>query len=92
MPQFSPFVHLHVHSHYSLGDSINRVSDLYRKAGEYNMNSLALTDHGNLFGAAEFMLDVPTPARLRMENINTFTWYFWSKMKSVTRISWSWFP
>ncbi len=56
MSDFSPFVHLHVHSHYSIGDSINTIDNLYKKTNEYNMKAVALTDHGNLFGAAEFML------------------------------------
>ena len=48
------FVHLHVHSHYSLLDGANRVSDLVRTAKGLGMGSLALTDHGNLFGAVDF--------------------------------------
>ncbi len=48
------FVHLHVHSHYSLLDGANRIEDLLSVAGEYGMGSLAITDHGNLFGAADF--------------------------------------
>ena len=48
------FVHLHVHSHYSLLDGANRISDLVHTAKHLGMDSLALTDHGNLFGAVEF--------------------------------------
>jgi DNA polymerase-3 subunit alpha len=48
------FVHLHVHSHYSLLDGGNRIEDLVARAKELGMGSLALTDHGNLFGAVEF--------------------------------------
>jgi len=48
------FVHLHVHTAYSLLDSILRLSDLFRKAKEYKMPAIAMTDHGNLFGAIEF--------------------------------------
>jgi len=48
------FVHLHVHSEYSLLDGANRVTDLVRRTAELRMDSLALTDHGNLFGAVEF--------------------------------------
>jgi len=48
------FVHLHVHSHYSLLDGANRIPDLVRKAKELGMESLAISDHGNLFGAVEF--------------------------------------
>lgn len=49
-----PFVHLHVHSHYSLLDGAAKVPDLVNLACKYEMPALALTDHGNLFGALEF--------------------------------------
>ncbi len=49
-----PFTHLHVHSHYSLLDSTCRIPDLVERAQKYGMSHLALTDHGNLFGAVEF--------------------------------------
>ncbi|HWR31543.1 MAG TPA: DNA polymerase III subunit alpha, partial [Negativicutes bacterium] len=48
------FVHLHVHSEYSLLDGAGRVSDLIRRAGETGMSAVALTDHGNMYGAVEF--------------------------------------
>ena len=48
------FVHLHVHSEYSLLDGANRLSDLVRKTNEFEMPALALTDHGCLFGAWSF--------------------------------------
>ena len=50
----SQFVHLHLHSHYSLLDGANRLEDVIRRAKELNMPALALTDHGNLFGAVQF--------------------------------------
>jgi DNA polymerase-3 subunit alpha len=43
-----------VHSQYSLLDGAIRFDDLFEKAREFNMDSLALTDHGNMFGAIEF--------------------------------------
>jgi len=48
------FVHLHVHSEYSLLDGANRLRDLLETAKAYGMDALALTDHGNLFGAVNF--------------------------------------
>lgn len=48
------FVHLHVHSHYSLLDGAVNIPQLVNAAVEYNMPALALTDHGNLFGAVKF--------------------------------------
>jgi DNA polymerase-3 subunit alpha len=48
------FIHLHVHSEYSLLDGACRIGDLTQRAAELKMPALALTDHGNLFGAVEF--------------------------------------
>ncbi len=49
------FSHLHVHTQYSLLDGAANIGDLYKKAGKYNMPALAITDHGNMFGAFEFV-------------------------------------
>src|SRR5256885_9635535 len=49
-----PFVHLHCHTHYSLLDGASRVPELVAHAKELGMNAIAMTDHGNLFGAIEF--------------------------------------
>jgi DNA polymerase III subunit alpha len=48
------FAHLHVHSEYSLLDGANRLDDLVAAAKADGQRALALTDHGNLFGAIEF--------------------------------------
>mgnify|MGYP001336246920 FL=1 len=48
------FVHLHVHTTYSLLDSTLHLSDIFKKAKEYQMPAITMTDHGNLFGAIEF--------------------------------------
>ncbi len=48
------FVHLHVHSHYSLLDGATRINELVKRAKEHDMPAVAVTDHGNLFGAIEF--------------------------------------
>src|SRR5215471_2494905 len=48
------FVHLHCHTHYSLLDGANRVPELVAHAKALGMNAIAMTDHGNLFGAIEF--------------------------------------
>ena len=50
----TPFVHLHVHSEYSLLDGACRVEDLAAAARDQGAAAIALTDHGNLFGAVEF--------------------------------------
>ena len=48
------FVHLHNHSHYSLLDGAQNIKTMVAKAKELDMNAIALTDHGNMFGAIEF--------------------------------------
>jgi DNA polymerase-3 subunit alpha len=49
-----PFVHLHCHTHYSLLDGASRIDALVEKCRASGMNALAITDHGNLYGALEF--------------------------------------
>ena len=53
----SPFVHLHVHSAYSLLDGAIRLKDLISTAKGYGMDSVAITDHGNMFGVLKFYLE-----------------------------------
>src|SRR5881628_926854 len=53
MPRDS-FVHLHLHTEYSLLDGSIRLKELMKKAAEYKMPAVAMTDHGTLFGAVEF--------------------------------------
>ena len=48
------FVHLHVHSEYSLLDGMSRIKDLPVRAKELGMKAIALTDHGVMYGAVEF--------------------------------------
>ena len=49
-----PFVHLHCHSHFSLLDGASPIDGLVGRAKSLGMNALALTDHGNLYGALQF--------------------------------------
>ena len=48
------FTHLHVHTEYSMLDGISRIPELVAHTKELGMNSLAITDHGSLYGAVEF--------------------------------------
>ena len=50
----TPFTHLHVHTQYSLLDGAIRIDPLLKRAKEFNMNAVAITDHGTMFGAVEF--------------------------------------
>jgi len=53
MPKFT---HLHVHTHYSLLDGLAKIDDILDRAKELGMDSLAITDHGVLYGAVEFFI------------------------------------
>ncbi len=54
MAEHARFVHLHVHTEYSLLDGACRLKDLVKAARDYHMPALAITDHGNMFGAIDF--------------------------------------
>ncbi|MFW6148770.1 MAG: DNA polymerase III subunit alpha [Atribacterota bacterium] len=54
MSEKKNFVHLHVHSEFSLLDGACRIKDLVAKAKKYNMPALALTDHGVMYGVIQF--------------------------------------
>src|SRR5215471_1238359 len=48
------FVHLHLHTQYSLLDGANKIKNLMPQVQSYGMSAVAMTDHGNMFGAIEF--------------------------------------
>src|SRR5680860_1391853 len=48
------FVHLHVHTEYSMLDGAARLDDLFERTAELGMDAIAMTDHGNVFGAYDF--------------------------------------
>lgn len=50
-----PFVHLHLHTQFSLLDGAARIDKLFPLAYELGMPAVAITDHGNMFGALEFV-------------------------------------
>ncbi|MBP6996450.1 MAG: DNA polymerase III subunit alpha [Phycicoccus sp.] len=54
LPREDSFVHLHVHTEYSMLDGAARIGDLYARAAAMGMPAIAMTDHGYLFGAYEF--------------------------------------
>ena len=60
----SLFVHLHVHTQYSILDGASAVKTLVRRAKELGMTALAITDHGNMFGVKEFH-DAATAASIK---------------------------
>jgi DNA polymerase-3 subunit alpha len=54
MPDQRPFVHLHLHTHYSLLDAAIRIPELVEQVKTLGMEAVAMTDHGNVFGAFQF--------------------------------------
>ena len=50
----SDFVHLHNHSEYSLLDGLSKIDDMVARSKTLGMNALAITDHGNMYGAIKF--------------------------------------
>ena len=53
-PSGDSFAHLHVHTEYSMLDGAARLDDLFARTAELGMDAIAMTDHGNVFGAYEF--------------------------------------
>ena len=54
MSEKKEFTHLHVHTEYSLLDGSAKIGELVKRAKELGMDSLAITDHGAMFGVIDF--------------------------------------
>ncbi len=54
MPAGDSFVHLHVHTEYSMLDGAAKVAPLFAEADRLGMGAIGMTDHGNMFGAFSF--------------------------------------
>ena len=65
------FTHLHLHSEYSLLDGAIAFKKLLKHCKDLEMDSVAVTDHGNLFGAVEFYTKAKA-AHIKLETISTF--------------------
>src|SRR3954453_10996731 len=52
--RMAEFTHLHLHTAYSLLDGAIRLNDLFPRVKEFGMDTVAMTDHGNMFGAVDF--------------------------------------
>ena len=91
------FTHLHVHTEYSLLDGSSKIKELVHQAKELGMDSIAITDHGAMYGVIDFYRaakaegikpiigcvrdSIKKPVR---EIKDTITWYFLPKMTRVT--------
>ena len=67
-----PFVHLHCHSHYSLLDGASKIPDLFERTKALGMPALALTDHGNLYGAVEFLREAKAAGVLPIVGLEAY--------------------
>jgi DNA polymerase-3 subunit alpha len=67
-----PFVHLHCHSHYSLLDGASKIPELVQRARALQMPALALTDHGNLYGAVEFLREAKSVGILPIVGLEAY--------------------
>jgi DNA polymerase-3 subunit alpha len=54
IPNMAVFAHLHVHTQYSILDGASNISTLIDKVKSLDMEAIAITDHGNMFGVKEF--------------------------------------
>src|SRR6266496_1760250 len=76
----APFAHLHVHTEYSMLDGAARLKDLFAEVQSQGMTHVAMTDHGNMYGAAEFHRQAkdagitPVIAPEARNNLNRILW------------------
>ena len=59
------FTHLHVHTEYSLLDGSNKIKELVARVKELGMDSVAITDHGVMFGVIDFYKEAKKQGTLR---------------------------
>jgi DNA polymerase-3 subunit alpha len=72
------FVHLHLHTEYSTLDGMTRAADVAKRAAQLGMPAVAMTDHGNMFGAIEFyqacqkrlLITIHLPIQNALFNVN----------------------
>ena len=67
------FVHLHVHTQYSLLDGANKIGPLIEHAKASGMEAIAMTDHGNMFGAVEFFRRPKQPGSSRSSDARSIS-------------------
>src|ERR1700757_3309859 len=67
-----PFVHLHCHSHYSLLDGASQIPQLVKHVKALGMPAVALTDHGNLYGAVELLRETKAAGILPIVGLEAY--------------------
>ena len=67
----SKFVHLHIHSEFSLLDGANRIKDLPVRAKELGMDAIAITDHGAMYGAMTFIKPVKKKESSQLSDVRS---------------------
>ena len=95
------FTHLHVHTEYSLLDGSSKIKEITKRAKELGMDSLAITDHGVMYGVIEFYeaakkagikpvlgceVYVAPGSRFDKVRINIITLYYWQRITPDIRI------
>jgi len=101
----SGFTHLHVHTEYSLLDGMCKIEDLVGRAKELDMEALAITDHGTMYGVMEFyqaakkhgikpIIGCEVYLALqdrfkRASRTHARPWFCWLEIRRATRISFS---
>ena len=77
------FVHLHVHTQYSILDGFCFINKLIKRCAELNFPAIAITDHGNLFGVKEFLNEVKAHNKREEELLNENPSYIPKKIKPI---------
>ena len=81
------FAHLHVHTEFSLLDGSNKIKECVSRVKELGMNSVAITDHGVMFGVIDFYRAAKAPVLIKRQLAIMMTdiiiSYFWQKMRPV---------
>ena len=97
-----PFTHLHVHTEYSLLDGSAKIKELVQRVKELGMDSIAITDHGAMYGAVEFykaaleagikpilgceVYVAALASQRRARAAVIIIWFFWLKIMRATII------
>ena len=77
------FTHLHVHTEYSLLDGSSKIAEITERAKELGMDSLAITDHGVMYGVIVRYMLLPVPDLIRKQELvrtDIIILFFWRRI------------